>query len=274
MVGIACSLKPKYVMACAMFSRLIQYKDLLAIFVWREFLIRYKQTVIGVLWALIQPLSMMLLFVLVFGVILNVDTGSIPKPLFYFAGLVPWTFFSTSVSVSLTSLTERRDLLTKIYFPREIIIFSKIIVFIMDFVIALLLLFILLLFYDIELTFQALWSIPIIILMLMFTSSVSMMLGMINVYYRDVKLASGFLLRLWFFATPVFYSVDSLNLKYKLILFLNPMTYLVENLRRVLLEERGIILWQMGIESCFIIFLFWLSYKTFIKFERSFADVV
>ncbi len=257
-----------------MLYRLIQYKDLLAIFIWREFLIRYKQTIIGVLWAVIQPFSMMLLFVFVFGIVLKVDTGDIPKPLFYFAGLIPWTFFSSSVSVSITSLTEHRDLITKIYFPRELIIFSRILVFMTDFFISMILFFIFLFFYGKNLTSSALWAVPIVLLMLIFTAALSLILGMINVYYRDVKLASGFLLRLWLFATPVFYSIDQLHLKYKLILFLNPLTYLVENFRRVLIEGRGIVLWQFGIESVFILFLFWLSYSVFMKFERSFADVI
>nr|WP_319490924.1 ABC transporter permease [uncultured Desulfobacter sp.] len=237
-------------------------------------MIRYKQTIIGVLWAVIQPFSMMLLFVFVFGIVLKVDTGDIPKPLFYFAGLIPWTFFSSSVSVSITSLTEHRDLITKIYFPRELIIFSRILVFMTDFFISMVLFFIFLFFYGKNLTSSALWAVPIVLLMLIFTAALSLILGMINVYYRDVKLASGFLLRLWFFATPVFYSIDQLHLKYKLILFLNPLTYLVENFRRVLIEGRGIVLWQFGIESVFILFLFWLSYTVFMKFERSFADVI
>nr|WP_321400270.1 ABC transporter permease [uncultured Desulfobacter sp.] len=237
-------------------------------------MIRYKQTIIGVLWAVIQPFSMMLLFVFVFGIVLKVDTGDIPKPLFYFAGLIPWTFFSSSVSVSITSLTEHRDLITKIYFPRELIIFSRILVFMTDFFISMILFFIFLFFYGKNLTSSALWAVPIVLLMLIFTAALSLILGMINVYYRDVKLASGFLLRLWLFATPVFYSIDQLHLKYKLILFLNPLTYLVENFRRVLIEGRGIVLWQFGIESVFILFLFWLSYSVFMKFERSFADVI
>lgn len=257
-----------------MIQRLLKYKDLFIILVWRELLIRYKQTAIGVLWALIQPLSMMGLFVLVFGVVLTVDTGDLPKPLFYFAGLVPWTFFSSSVNASITSLTDHRDLITKIYFPRELIIFSRIMVFISDFIISFLLLVIMIFFYGIEFTLNTLWAIPLCFLMGLFTASVSLIFGTLNVYYRDVKLASGFLLRFWFFATPVFYSIDSIGLKYKLILFLNPLTYLLENFRRVLIENRGIVLWQIGLEACFIIVLFVTSYKVFIRFERSFADVI
>jgi ABC-type polysaccharide/polyol phosphate export permease len=255
-------------------DRLIQYKDLFIILVWRELLIRYKQTAIGILWALIQPLSMMFLFVIVFGSILKLETGGCPRPLFYFAGLVPWTFFSSSVSISINSLTSHRNLITKIYFPRELIVFSSIAVFISDFLISLLLLFAMLFFYGINFTLNTLWVVPLCFLMFLFTAAMSLMLGMLNVFYRDVKLASGFLLRFWFFATPVFYSIDAVELKHKLILFLNPLTYLVENFRRVLIEDRGLVLWQFGLESVFVILLFILSYKLFIKLERSFADVI
>lgn len=257
-----------------MFSRLKNYKDLFFVFVWRELLIRYKQTAIGVLWALIQPLSMMALFVLVFGVVLKVDTGDFPRPLFYFAGLVPWTMFSASVNASINSLTDHRDLITKIYFPRELIVFSKISVFVSDFFISFVLLMGMLFFYDVPFTLNFLWVIPLCVLLFLFTASMCLLLGTINVYYRDVKLASGFLLQAWFFASPVFYSIDTVSLKMKLILFLNPLTYIIENFRRVLIEERGIVLWQFAIEAGFVIFFFVFAYKFFLRFERSFADVI
>ena len=257
-----------------MFKRLKNYKDLFYVFVWRELLIRYKQTSIGILWALIQPLSMMILFILVFGVILNIETNGYPKVLFYYSGLVPWTFFSSSISASISSLTAHRNLITKIYFPREVIIFSRIMVFLADLIISLILLALLLIVYNIPLSLNMLWSIPLFVLLFMFTAGVGLLLATINVYYRDVRLASGFLLRLWFFATPVFYSIDSLSIKVKSILFLNPLTYIVENLRRVLIEGRSVVPWQFFIEAVFIIILFMASYKCFIRMERSFADVI
>lgn len=257
-----------------MFNRLYQFKDLFYILIWRELLIRYKQTAIGVLWALIQPLSMMLLFVLVFGIILNVETNGIPKALFYFSGLIPWTFFSSSVNASISSLVAHRNLITKIYFPRELLIFSRIIVFLADFIVSFVLLLVLIIIYKIPFSPQMFWAIPLSALILLFTVAVGLILSTINVYYRDVALASGFLIRLWFFATPVFYSIDRLPTKTKWFLFLNPLTYLVENLRRVLIEGRGIILWQLAIESIFILCLFIASYRMFIRLERSFADVI
>lgn len=255
-------------------KRLIQYKDLFAILVWRELLIRYKQTTIGVLWAVLQPLSMMFLFVLVFGMALKIETGECPKSLFYFSGLVPWTFFSASVASSITALTDHRELITKIYFPRELIIFSKIAVFLTDFLISITLLFIMIFFYHIDFSLNTLWVIPLSILLVINTATISLLLGMINVYYRDVKLASEFLLRFWFFGTPVFYSVDTISMKYKMLLFLNPLTFIIENFRRVLIQDRAIILWQFGFAATVSIILYIVVYKVFTELERSFADVI
>ena len=257
-----------------MVHRITKYKDLYLILIWRESLIRYKQTILGIVWALVQPLSMMVLFVIVFGLVLNIETNGIPKPLFYYTGLVPWIFFSSSVSASITSLVAHRNLITKIYFPRELIIFSRVMVFLADLVISLILLFILLLIYKIPFSLNMLWAIPLFFLLFLFTSSISLILSTINVYYRDVRLASGFLLKLWLFASPIFYSIDPLSIKLKLLLFLNPLTYIIENLRRVLIEERGVVLWQFGIEALFVISLFIITYKCFIHLERSFADVI
>ncbi len=255
-------------------ARLKKHKDLFLIFMWRELLIRYKQTALGVFWAILQPLSMMLLFVLVFGVILNIKTNGYPKALFYFSGLIPWTFFSSSITASINCLVSHRNLITKIYFPRELIVFSRIMVFLADLLVSLVLLVVLLFVYHIPLTWEMLWAIPLFFLLFVFTASVGIILATVNVYYRDVGLASGFLLRLWFFATPIFYSLDRLSMKIKLLLFLNPLSFLVENLRRVLVEGRGVVFWQLAIETVFILCLFMICYRSFIYMERSFADVI
>ena len=257
-----------------MFSRLNNYRDLFLIFIWRELIIRYNQTIIGVLWAVIQPISMMLLFVVVFGLVLNIETNGSPRSIFYLSSLIPWTLFLASVNASINSLPEHRDLITKIYFPRELIIFSRISVFVSDFLISVLLLTGMLFWYEIPFTLNSLWSIPLFILLLFFTASICLLFATINVFYRDVKLVSSFVLQAWFFATPIFYSVDAVSMKMKLILFLNPLTYIIENFRRVLIEERGVVLWQFSIETCFVILFFIISYKFFIRCERSFADVI
>lgn len=257
-----------------MLNRLFQYKDLLLVFIWREFLIRYKQSLIGVLWAVVQPLSLMALFTFVFGVILKTSHKDYPYVLFFYAGVLPWTFFSGSVNFSITSLSHNFNLVTKIYFPREIIPFSGVAINFIDFLIGAAVYMILLLAYQVPLTWNILWMGPLVLLLVLYTTSVSLLLAALNVYYRDVRLASMFLLQLLFFATPVIYSIDAVDNRWKLLLFCNPLTFIVENMRRVTIEGRGIVPWQMALLASGIILLYIVMYRFFTRIERSFADVI
>lgn len=257
-----------------MIRRLYAYRDLLLVFIWREFLVRYKQTAIGVLWAILQPVSLMLLFTFIFGVVLQTTQKNYPYTLFYFAGVLPWTFFSGATNFSVTSLSGNFNLVTKIYFPREIIPLSGVAINFIDYLIGLVVYFLLLLFYHIPLTWNFFWLIPLMVMLVMYTTSLSLLLAALNVYYRDVKLASTFLLQFLFFATPVIYSIDAVDSRWKLLLFLNPLTFIVENMRRVTIEGRGIILWQMGAEMLGVVVLYLIIYRIFIRIERAFADVI
>lgn len=257
-----------------MIRRLYAYKDLLLVFIWREFLIRYKQTVIGVLWAILQPVSLMLLFTFIFGIVLQTTHKNYPYTLFYFAGVLPWTFFSGATNFSVTSLSGNFNLVTKIYFPREIIPLSGVAINFIDYLIGLVVYFLLLLFYRVPLTWNFLWLLPLLAMLVMYTISVSLLLSALNVYYRDVKLASTFLLQFLFFATPVIYSIDAVDNRWKMLLFLNPLTFIVENMRRVTIEGRGIILWQLGAEMVGVILLYLAIYQIFTRIERAFADVI
>jgi lipopolysaccharide transport system permease protein len=257
-----------------MIRRLYAYKDLLLVFIWREFLIRYKQTAIGVLWAILQPVSLMLLFTFIFGVVLQTTQKDYPFTLFYFAGVLPWTFFAGATNFSVTSLSGNFNLVTKIYFPREIIPLSGVAINFIDYLIGLTVYFLLLLAYQIPLTWNILWLIPLLAMLVLYTVSFSLLLAALNVYYRDVKLATTFLIQFLFFATPVIYSIDAVDNRWKFLLFLNPLTFIVENMRRVTIEGRGLILWQMGAEMVGIIVLYLLIYRIFIRIERAFADVI
>ncbi|MDD2337052.1 MAG: ABC transporter permease [Geobacteraceae bacterium] len=257
-----------------MLSRLVQYKDLLLVFIWREFLIRYKQSLIGVLWAVIQPLSLMALFTFVFGVILKTSHKDYPYVLFFYAGVLPWTFFSGAVNFSITSLSNNFNLVTKIYFPREIIPFSGVAINFIDFLIGTVVYLALLLVYQVPLTWNFLWMVPLVLMLVLYTTSISLLLAALNVYYRDVKLASMFLLQIMFFATPVIYSIDAVDNRWKLLLFCNPLTFIVENLRRVTIEGRGVVLWQMALMMGGVLLLNLAIYRIFTKIERSFADVI
>lgn len=258
----------------SIFRRLYAYKDLLLVFIWREFLIRYKQTAIGVLWAILQPVSLMLLFTFIFGVVLRTPHQNYPYPLFYFAGVLPWTFFSGSTTFAVTSLSSNFNLVTKIYFPREIIPLSGVAINLIDYLIGLVVYALLLAYYQMPLTWNILWLLPLLALLIVYTTSVSLLLAALNVYYRDVKLATTFLIQFLFFATPVIYSIDAVDNRWKYLLFLNPLTFIVENMRRVTIEGRDIILWQFGAELLGVCILYVLVYRIFISIERAFADVI
>lgn len=255
-------------------KRLYDYKDLLLVFIWREFAVRYKQSVIGVLWAVIQPLSMMIVFTFIFSYVMPVKVADYPYSVFFYSGILPWSFFASSLNYSVPSLTNHYNLITKIYFPREILPLSGIAVAVIDFMIASVVYSLLLIYFKIGITKYVLWLIPLFFLLFLFTISVSLILSSMNVYYRDVKLAIGFLLQLWFFATPVFYSVDKVTEKVKLLLFLNPLTFIVENIRRCVVEGRGVVWWQYLCLFLFVVTLFLFSYRFFIRTERKFADVI
>lgn len=257
-----------------MFRRILPYKDLLLIFTWREFVIRYRQSMIGILWAMLQPLSLMLLFTFIFSYVLKMRISGLPYPVFFYAGLLPWTFFSSSLNYSIPSLTNHYNLITKIYFPREILPLSGILVAFVDYLIASLFFAFLLLIYRIPLTLSALWLIPLFGLLFIFTVSVSLFLSGLNVYYRDVKLATSFLIQLWFFASPVMYSIDQIDMKLKIILFLNPLTFVIENMRRAVIEGRPVVLWQFALASLIILVFYFLANRFFVRIERAFADVI
>lgn len=256
------------------FNRLNEHRDLLFVFIWREFVIRYKQSVIGILWAVLQPLSMMLLFVLVFGMIMKTPTGNQPYVLFFYSGVLPWTFFSAAMSFAIPSLTNNFSLITKIYFPREVIPLSGIAVCFIDYLIGFAVYLVLLVSYRTPFTWNFLWYFPLMGLLVLFTVSIGYLLSALNVYYRDVKLASSFLLQIWFFFTPVIYSIDKVELHWKYLLFANPLTFVIENMRRVTLEGRGVVVWQFAVETLLVLGIFVATQRMFIKTERAFADVI
>jgi ABC-type polysaccharide/polyol phosphate export permease len=257
-----------------MMKRLYPFKDLLAIFIWREFTIRYRHSILGVAWALVQPVSMMLLFLFVFTYTLDLHLSEYQPALFFYAGLLPWIFFSSSVNFSIPSLTNHYGLITKIYFPREIIPLSGIALALLDAVIGAVVLVALLVVYGVSPTWSMLWVLPLWALLVLFTVSVSMFLAGLNVYYRDVRLASGFLIQFLFFASPIVYSLDRVDPSVKQILLLNPLTFLIESIRECLVGGRGITLLSFVMVCAVVGSCYLLAYRFFITAERAFADVI
>lgn len=216
----------------------------------------------------------MLLFVLVFGVILKTSQKDYPFALFYFVGIIPWTFFSGSTNFSVGCLAGNYNLITKIYFPREIIPLSGVVINFVDFLIGFIVFIGMMIYYGIGFTLNFFWVIPLLCLLVIFTTAFGLLLSALNVYYRDVKLASAFIVQFLFFATPVVYSIDTIEDKWKMLLFLNPLTFIVENIRRVTIEGRSLVLWQLGLESLLIMIFYIIVYRIFTKIERAFADVI
>jgi len=257
-----------------MIARLLAYRSLLLVFVWREYLIRYKQSMLGILWAVVQPLSMMFLFVFVFGTILKVESHGYPFPLFFYSGLLPWAFFSGALNYCIPSLTNHYTLITRIYFPREIIPLAGTAVCLFDFCISALVYFLLLLVYGVKITPSFILLVPLMVELFLFTFAVGLFLAALNVYYRDVRLVSSFLIQLWFFASPVIYSLKDVDSSFKMVLYLNPLTFLIESIRQATLEGTWCDPWYFSLSFAACLLLWYLSYSFFCRVERAFADVI
>lgn len=187
----------------------LYYKDLFMIFAWRDFNVKYRQAVFGVAWALIQPISFTALFALIYSFAIPIKMSSVALPVYLYSGLFLWFFFSSSVTYAIQSLTSQNHLLSKIYFPRVILLFSGMVTGVVDLFVSTTLFVIMLVFYQIELSLQALWCFPLLFLLILLTSSMALVLSILNVYYRDVSLVSAFLIQVLFFSTPIFYSLDA-----------------------------------------------------------------
>jgi len=244
---------------------LFNYHDLLFIFIWRNLNIRYRQSYLGFLWAVFQPLSLMVLFCAIF---------NNSNPLFFLTGLLCWNFFSSTVSLSITSLTSQYSLITRIYFPREILPLSLMAVAFIDYLIAAAIFVIIAILNHLPVSVYAWWTIPLTLLLIMFVMAISLLFSSLNVYYRDLQLASNFLIQLLFFASPVFYNVSQVSPQFQKIIALNPLTFIINNMRLCLLHQQPVN--GMDLLLMFIIittFLF-VSYRLFKIMEKRFADVI
>jgi lipopolysaccharide transport system permease protein len=250
------------------------YRELLYFFTWRDIKVRYKQTLIGASWALIVPFFTMVVFSLFFGNLANVPSDGAPYPIWSYAGLVPWTFFATSVATSSSSLVASSNLLTKVYFPRLAVPIGSVLAVLVDFFLAFGLLLVLMPFYDVLPTPKALLMFPFLLLGLVVAVGVGLWLSAANVVYRDVKYAVPFLVNFWMFATPVAYSSALLDQPWRTLYGLNPMVGVVEGFRWALLDVGSGPGW-ITVASAGAALLLLVSGAFFFKrMERVFADVV
>ncbi len=249
------------------------YRELLYFLTWRDIKIRYKQTLLGATWAIIQPLFAMLLFTLFFGRLARMPSDNIPYPLFAYAGLLPWTFFANAVTNSGNSLVGSTSLITKVYFPRMIIPAAAVAAGLLDFAIAFLLLIPLLIYYGIALTWSLLLLPLFIILLTLLSLGVGMWTSALNVRYRDVRYALPFVIQLWLFASPVIYPSSIMPAKWRWVLLLNPMTGIIEGFRSSLFGRSFDWTAILVAASLTLIFLLYSAYF-FRRVEETFADIV
>lgn len=251
-----------------------RHRELLFFLAWRDVKIRYKQTVIGGFWAVIQPTLHMVIFTVVFGNFAKIPSDDLPYPIFAYAALLPWTYFSQAISRSGESLVINQTLVTKVYIPRLIIPFSAVLAPLVDFAIAFTILLGMMAWYGIAPT----WAIPAVLLFLLLAVltvlAVSLWLSALNAKYRDVRYAIPFLVQIWLFASPVVYSVSLVPEKWRLLYSLNPMAGVIEGFRWAMLGKASPDFAVMGISSAVVAVLLCGGILYFKRMERTFADVV
>src|SRR3954454_13461669 len=222
----------------AALAHLRDHADLLITLSQHRIKVRYKQSRLGILWAVVQPLAMMLVFTLVFGFLRSAPSGATPFPLFAYAALIPWTMFASGVTNASGALTSHASLLTKAYFPREILPLTYVVAALVDFALASLLLALLMAWFGVAPTWTALWAVPAIALLAVLLIGLGLFLSALQVRVRDVALAMPVLIQVWLFATPVIYPLDTVRAALPPWLYalyvMNPMAGIVDTFRRAL----------------------------------------
>jgi lipopolysaccharide transport system permease protein len=249
------------------------YRELLFFLVWRDVKVRYKQTALGVAWAVLQPLLTMFVFSLFFGRLARMASDGLPYPVFNLAGLVPWTFFAFGLNEAATSVVGSRHLITKVYFPRLAIPLATVLAGLVDFAIAFLLLLGVMAWYGIVPGLEALVVIPLVLLAFVTALGVGLWLAALNVQYRDVRYVLPFLTQLWLFATPIVYPSSLVPAAWRPVYGLNPMVGVVDGFRWALLGSAppGPIL---AVSTCAALALALGGIFYFRRMERAFADIV
>lgn len=258
--------------------RLPRFSDLLRTLTVHRLRVRYKQSRLGIAWAIIQPLAMMLVFTLMFTVLGRSPSGDLPYPLFAYSALVPWVAFSGGLSNGSMSLTSHASLLTKVYFPREILPITYVLAALVDLGLALLALFAMMLWFGIGLSMTALWALPAVVLLAGFLAGGTLLLSAVQVRHRDVGIAMPVILQVWLFATPIIYPLDAVRSAlppwmYSLYI-LNPMAAVVDTFRRALVLQQGPDVQVLASGLLVTAILLPVGYVYFKAHERTMADAV
>jgi lipopolysaccharide transport system permease protein len=250
------------------------YRELIYFLIWRDIKVRYKQTVLGAAWAIIQPFFTMVVFAIFFGALAKIPTDGIPYPIFSYTALLPWQLLETGISKAGNSLVAGRNLLTKVYFPRLAIPMAPVIAGLIDFALAFLVLIGMMFYYEYSPT-SAIWTLPFFILLTLITAlGAGLWLSALNVQYRDVGYIIPFIVRLWFFLTPITYSASLVPEQFQLLYGINPMVGVVEGFRWAMLGIGDPPSILIGVSAIISLLLLISGAYYFRRMERTFADVV
>ena len=253
---------------------LISHAHLILSFARRDLRAKYKQTFFGAAWAVIQPLSLMVVFTLVFSMFARVDSEGVPYPIFAYSALIFWTFFASCVSQGTIAMTANAALVRKIWFPRETLLLAVMISAFVDLAVAAIVLAGMFVYYQIAVSWTVFWVVPLLALQILFTLAVILVTSPMHVHFRDIGHALPLLLQLWMFATPVAYPLGSVPEWLRPLYMLNPMAGIVDGYRRVLLRGLPPDFTVLGVALVVAMLCCAGAYLLFKRAERTFADII
>lgn len=255
-------------------SGLVKARELLYFLTWRDIKVRYKQTLLGVSWAILQPFSTMIVFSIFFGKLANMPSDGIPYPVFTFAALLPWQLFSRALSDASGSLTSNQQLVTKVYFPRLLLPVASILAGFVDFLIAFLLLLSMMFFFGLPISAHVVWLPLFVALAVMTALAAGIFLAAVNIQYRDVRYVLPFLTQCWMFATPIAYPSSLVPEKWRVFYGLNPMAGVIEGFRWSLLGTGDFPVGMIMLSAVIVLFSLGLAIAYFQAAEDKFADII
>lgn len=255
-------------------DELWSYRELVYFLIWRDIKVRYKQTVLGTSWALIQPLFTMFLFSLFFGRLAKVPSDGIPYPLFSFTALIPWMYFANSLGQASNSLVSNSSLIKKVYFPRLAVPVAKVLSALVDFFLGFIVLIGMMFFYGFHPTARIVWIVPLLLLTMVASLGSALWLSALNVRMRDVEQALPFLVQIWMYATPIAYPSSLLSPKWRALFGLNPMVGVVDGFRWALLGANTSPGRTFAISSVVAVLILVSGAYFFRRLEKTFADIL
>ncbi|GIU82835.1 MAG: ABC transporter permease [Acidobacteria bacterium] len=255
------------------FRELWNYRELLYFLTWRDVKVRYKQTAIGILWVILQPLLTTAIFTIIFTHFARFETLQVPYPLFALSGLLIWLFMHFSITMATNSLVSNASLVTKVYFPRIIIPTASVLGGLLDLILGFLILFAMMFYYGINITWKILLAPLFVLEAIVLTISFSIFLSMLNVRFRDVKFALPFFLQIWMFVSPIFYPLDVFPENWRILFYFNPLSGILEGLRSSLFGQNFDLV-GISISTLLIVFLLIMSTLFFKWMESEIADLI